>query len=494
MKKLLALLLSALLSLTAVGALAEEAPLEFSYMTISSDTWNSEQLPMVELQARTNTQIDFITAPLDGYATNLQTMLATGDIPDVIQVRDKAQLSMLVDQGAILPIEDLLKEYGQNILAVVGEANYNAVRDADGHIYTIPFVGTTPLTKSWMMRKDWLDRLSLEVPTTWDEWVEVFKAFKEQDANGNGDPNDEIPFTAMDTSLLYTFDIAANDIFCVDPENHYTLIYEHPNYQAYLETLRDLYAQGLLDPEYLDRTGDTKEAALTAAMANDLVGCCWTFMNNMHHVDAIEGAQYIYMAPPVSPYGTQTQPGRVLGVSDNAATISVAAEDKAIALIQFFDYIFSEEGRLLFSFGVEGVHFDYVDGEPRLRPEYTTDFNTYRAQGMNYQPIAHVWTGDAYVQVFTNGATFEEMDSVAQQFTIGAEKNEEYGIAVPPIFTTEAYSEYYADLGAQVKSLEANTVAGNITVEEFFAEYEKLKEEGLQEVIDQADEAWQAIQ
>ena len=69
------------------------------------------------------------------------------------------------------------------------------------------------------MRKDWLDRLSLEVPTTWDEWVEVFKAFKEQDANGNGDPNDEIPFTAMDTSLLYTFDIAANDIFCVDPEN-----------------------------------------------------------------------------------------------------------------------------------------------------------------------------------------------------------------------------------------------------------------------------------
>ena len=61
-----------------------------------------------------------------------------------------------------MPIEDLLKEYGQNILAVVGEANYNAVRDSDGHIYTIPFVGTTPLTKSWMMRKDWLDRLILE--------------------------------------------------------------------------------------------------------------------------------------------------------------------------------------------------------------------------------------------------------------------------------------------------------------------------------------------
>ena len=77
-----------------------------------------------------------------------------------------------------------------------------------------------------------------------------------------------------------------------------------------------------------------------------------------------------------------------LAYQGNAATISVAAEDKAIALIQFFDYIFSEEGQLLFSFGVEGVHFDYVDGEPRLRPEYTTDFKHVIArQGMIISPL-----------------------------------------------------------------------------------------------------------
>ena len=48
------------------------------------------------------------------------------------------------------------------------------------------------------------------MPTTTDEYYEVLKAFKEQDANGNGDPNDEIPLAGCtdgwnsDPCLLYT--------------------------------------------------------------------------------------------------------------------------------------------------------------------------------------------------------------------------------------------------------------------------------------------------
>ena len=45
------------------------------------------------------------------------------------------------------------------------------------------------------IRKTWLDALGLEIPTTVEEYHNVLKAFKEQDANGNGDPNDEIPYS-----------------------------------------------------------------------------------------------------------------------------------------------------------------------------------------------------------------------------------------------------------------------------------------------------------
>jgi len=53
--------------------------------------------------------------------------------------------------------------------------------------------------------------------------------------------------------------------------------------------------------------------------------------------------------------------------------------------------------------------------------------------------------------------------------------------------------EYYTDLNAQVKSLEAQVIAGNITVDDFFAKYEALKGEGLQDIIDEAAAAYDAM-
>ena len=87
----------------------------------------------------------------------------------------------------------------------------------------------------------------------------------------------------------------------------------------------------------------------------------------------------------------------------------------------------------------------------------------------------------------------EEMDHVAQQFVYGAEQNEIYAMNFPAVLSTDAYMEYYVDLGEQVKSLQANAIAGNITVDEFFAQYEQLKAQGLQEVIDQGAAAYEAM-
>lgn len=44
--------------------------------------------------------------------------------------------------------------------------------------------------------KKWMDELGLKEPTSLDELYTVLKAFKDNDVNGNGDKNDEIPFTA----------------------------------------------------------------------------------------------------------------------------------------------------------------------------------------------------------------------------------------------------------------------------------------------------------
>ena len=47
----------------------------------------------------------------------------------------------------------------------------------------------------FFLNKQWLENLKLEMPTTLDELTDVLRAFRDQDANGNGDPSDEIPLT-----------------------------------------------------------------------------------------------------------------------------------------------------------------------------------------------------------------------------------------------------------------------------------------------------------
>lgn len=491
MKKTLAFLVClALLVSSLAFAGAEGSPLEINWLTWDDPNgfWSPDDITIVELQKQTNTNIAFELVNRDTYETNLQTMLASGKLPDVVSFTSANQVNMLVDQGALLPLDDLLEQYGQNILKVVGEDNFNASRAADGHIYVVPAKYTTPFSQSWIIRTDWLERCGMSVPTTWDELVKVLEAFKEQDANGDGDPTNEIPLSGMADKSLYTFGIYNNDIFCVNQSGEYTLIFEHENYRAWLEAMRDLYARGLLDPEYGDN-----EQQLVAAMANNLVGVAYTFMNNMHNADDLDG-EYDYLVPVVGPFGDQSFPGRAVDITWGCcAGIMANAEDKAVELIKMLDWIFTEDGQRLFNFGVEGVTYDMVDGKPMLKPEYTTSFVDYRSAGMNYQPIPQVWVSDAYVQVFTNGKTFDEMDHVAQQFVYGAEQSEIYAKSYPAVLSTEAYMEYYADLGAQVKSLQANAIAGNITVDEFFAQYEQLKAQGLQEVIDQGAAAYEAM-
>lgn len=63
----------------------------------------------------------------------------------------------------------------------------------DGHIYTIPYVCTdTTVGYSPYINTKWLENVGMSTPTTTDEFEAVLKAFKEQDANGNGDASDEI--------------------------------------------------------------------------------------------------------------------------------------------------------------------------------------------------------------------------------------------------------------------------------------------------------------
>ena len=62
---------------------------------------------------------------------------------------------------------------------------------------------------------------------------------------------------------------------------------------------------------------------------------------------------------------------------------------------------------------------------------------------------------------------------------------------MPPTLETESYVEYRAELiTSGVCALRDQCVAGQLSVDDFFAQYETLKSQGLQEVIDEGAAAY----
>ena len=107
-----------------------------------------------------------------------------------------------------LPLDDLIDQYMPNLKAAF-EADpdfRNICLAADGKIYTLPknLPCRPNVGLQFFLNRDWLDRLGLEMPDTLDELTEVLRAFKNEDANGNGDPNDEIPVSFTDFGGVYT--------------------------------------------------------------------------------------------------------------------------------------------------------------------------------------------------------------------------------------------------------------------------------------------------
>lgn len=471
--------------------------LKFSYMGSIWDPFPQELTPVYEeIFKRANVEVDFQWYPSASYDEKVTVTLASGNLPDMIY---GANISTLIDQGAIIPLDDLLEEYGQNILSRLSDDDLKMIRNAsDGKIYHIPFLLDFPAQFAMQLRLDWLDRVGIEkTPETWDEWKAVWRAFKEQDANGDGNASNEVPYAGDVYSLMPAFglNITGKTAFLVD-EGNYTLAYELPEFRTFLEEVRALYKEGLLDKEFSTRGTIVNNVELEKAFQANIVGSGMTWAANTRTTTEVlreidPEATLAGVKPIQGPNGDSGLVSR--NKVGGSAAITVAGEEKAVEIIKFFNYLFSDEGIELASYGIEGVHHEKVDGQPILKSPYVDSFNNARENGINFTPFPHVFTGDSYMQLTLGGKTYEELEETSKLFYDALFVGEDYFFAPTPTLNTEAYVENQAIIMPKLESLLAECVIGAISVEDFYTEYEKLKPTGLQAILDEGNAAYQAM-
>ena len=202
----------------------------------------------------------------------------------------------------------------------------------------------------------------------------------------------------------------------------------------------------------------------------------------------VESALWEAVAPIAGPDGAQMTPERIMVMSMWCISSAAEQRGKVEDIVRFFDWYYSEEGSYLFSYGIEGVSYDLVDGAPVMVRELTANgFTDYRAAGCNIESFSGLWQESAFTQCLFEGRSVDEMDELTEEFYKGiGVVNNGYFYPYPMTYETPAYTQYRTALITEgVCKLRNRAIKGEISVEEFFSEYEELKQRGLQQVIDE---------
>ena len=327
-KTLMCLLLTAVMLCSLLTASATEYPLSAEGDTfkliirirpLHSDANEMELFKRVE--ELTNIHIEWDQIQQAEYDEKKNLILsANTDLPEGFFGKFSLSASDLVNygsQGVLLPLNDLIEENAPNLKALFERRPdiKKMCTAPDGNIYSTPYVnegedGT--IASNIMINMTWLERLGLKKPVTLVDLEEVLTAFKEQDANGNGDPNDEIPMT-------FKFNGSQRDIggffgafgypdTMTDDGSHIVidngkLVYV-PATENYKEGCKYLYehffAKGLIDKEGFTMDKKTYNAQNQGEIANIGVFMCW----NAFDLGTIHQDEYEPLSPLLGPDGT----------------------------------------------------------------------------------------------------------------------------------------------------------------------------------------------
>lgn len=235
--------------------------------------WMEENLGII-------TKFEWIVSKFEDADTKIRLALAVnGKLPDTFGA-DGEILKDLLQADKLLPLNDAIEKYAHPKLKEALEKYAYTMTEVtkDGKIYGLPRFNVGDEGTVMWIRKDWLEKLSLEPPTTIIELENVLKAFSEQDPNGNGKddevglavPLKEGPWNwmgqtdaiagAFSKQMLSTADIR---MFWNEDDNG-SLVYGavHPDAKQYLETMASWLAKG-----YIDKNAGMKDASKASELA-----------------------------------------------------------------------------------------------------------------------------------------------------------------------------------------------------------------------------------
>lgn len=377
-KRMLAWMLFVLcLPLTGCVHQKAEAPVQITwYLRAEDDDLYNSLEGIKRIEEATGVDVVF-ECPPGNSEDAFKMMVASGKLPDVIMWTYSAAIDRMYEEGTAIDLTDLIAQYAPNLTKLYTERPElrREVETANGRLYYFPSINPLLTVEDYcrksyaglIIRDDWLEKLGLEFPNTIDEWYEVLTAFKNRDPNGNGF-QDEIPFDGWGLPyFLPAFGVL--NTFCIKLDGTVAFGPMEQEYKAYLETMNKWYMEGLLGSNCLIHSDPWKSENIISGLTGSFIGLdnAWRYylpdlQNNTVPTASLAAVPWLRAADGVR-YTAREDAASHMATS---VTIVTSACKNPEAAVRFIDYMYSEEGSTLLTWGIEGVTYEVKDGKKQL--------------------------------------------------------------------------------------------------------------------------------
>ncbi len=431
MKRILALVLSALLVLISVPAMAEEArdvitigkEMDTSGLSLlEGQTADSNNYYLNYAEQYANCEVSYEWFLADD-SQKISLAVASDKMPDAMIV-DQNTYNMLLEANVLMDLTDVYAAVAPGTVLETAYTTFTAAFESahvGDKLMALPNTMQQNVHAITWIRKDWLDNLGLEVPSTLEELAEVAAAFVANDPDGNGEndtigipvyekvfgtynQNGDLSYIASQFGAYprqwYT-DANGNVVYgSVTEETHNALVY-----------LSEMYEAGVIDPEYAVR--DFKELVVSGK-CGIMTGNWSAAAGPIQQSHAFDGADWIPLLCPV------TEDGQYLTMYRQPTTEYVVVNKECK----------NPEAVLKLIVGAYNFHW-YID----LDEEWTSNRVKYEEIGASWMlmPLA--------IQLEKSLVVKERYDAFEQYINTGSTE----GLSTAVLGFLSAYDAYKAD-------------------------------------------------
>ena len=479
------------------------APLNPNVSAVAQDFSQTEYWK--ELMKRTNTDIEFqhVSAANDGVLSEgFNILMASGSYPDIIEYKwidYPGGPQAALDDKIIMPLNDIIDKYAPNLKKYLETHPDIAklISTDDGTYYVFPFLrgesyenNNLIFSEGWVWRKDLLEKAGIDyIPETPEELYTALVALKNIGV--------QIPLTIrkdhISRVLSPGFD-SWDDFYVEDGTVKYGRIED--SRKDYLAFANKLYTEGLLDNDYL--SVDKKSQAVK--VLNNMIGATYAPGGSgigtwLPALRAEDPSVEMVSARPISPSRDRlskfAKMNSIYDKSGTSAAISTSCKNVEAAA-KLLDYNFTEEGRLLANFGIEGVTFNMVDGYPTYTDVILHNDSLPVSQALALYTRAAV--SGPFIQDPRYLEQYYELPELKEAINLWAQTD--YGKYIMPSVSHTSdeageIAKIINNVNTYAEEMEAKFITGALPLSEFDNYVKQLKAFGIERAIELKQAAYE---